>query len=645
MEERVHQEWALFRRRMGQERFVELVECVSALVIVTTTDPDFDETLLPLVEQPNTGNRRIRGMKVRVTLPERYPDVKPDVKVLSRHERAESLQTEIDSFLADNEGAFVLRPLCKWVDKKIGEWRPADDLKETPEEVMKKEKVVIEKARKQREESALVAATSPNIEGVKDLDVLPESQWTLREQQSLEDALKKFPKTMPKHERWRKIFKAVEGKSKAECVARFNFVRNQLRQIHEKAAQEFQRKEAEEREVREKQIALRTAREEARQKAGSTRVHVWTDEDQKLLDNALSQFPSSMEKNERWRRIAAVIPGKSKRECIERFKQVREQLLKEKEREERLANGEPDDLVPDFAPEERGVRATLEDLHMQGIGVMFCSRMKLECSCSNCRTRTVFDVYQNSSTEKSWCNACGALLEIKFNPALIHGSSSGVIGFFDVSNLIVEDLVDADLKAGCFKCGKFGDVKGTVRAKASEVNCFNCHERIRVLYSGWSAKDLQAAKTASIHEKVQKKVSSKSAKPKRDPRIQQGKPLPSEGTCRHYQKSHRWLRFPCCGVAYPCDICHETEGNCSEPKWANRQICGFCASEQPYSKDKPCVKCGKLIASEKHSAHWEGGKGQRNRMLMSNKDNKKFKGSKLKTASNKQNRVGPKSSS
>ena len=87
----------------------------------------------------------------------------------------------------------------------------------------------------------------------------------------------------------------------------------------------------------------------------------------------------------------------------------------------------------------------------------------------------------------------------------------------------------------------------------------------------------------------------KKKKVPKDPAIKEGRPLPDEGTCKHYKKSYRWLRyvfmlsvhvylihiiymaqvcinvictvltmifssvnrFPCCGKVYPCDVCHE----------------------------------------------------------------------------------------
>jgi uncharacterized CHY-type Zn-finger protein len=70
----------------------------------------------------------------------------------------------------------------------------------------------------------------------------------------------------------------------------------------------------------------------------------------------------------------------------------------------------------------------------------------------------------------------------------------------------------------------------------------------------------------------------------KDPAIQEGKPLPNFGTCKHYKKSYRWLRFPCCGKVYPCDVCHDAKED-HEMKFANRMICGFCCKEQVYKGD------------------------------------------------------------
>lgn len=80
--------------------------------------------------------------------------------------------------------------------------------------------------------------------------------------------------------------------------------------------------------------------------------------------------------------------------------------------------------------------------------------------------------------------------------------------------------------------------------------------------------------------------------------------------------SCRWLRFPCCGQRFACDLCHEeavADGH--DAAWATRMVCGFCSREQPL--DKSCKYCGKKLAtsaaqpSGRNTRFWEGGKGCR----------------------------------
>lgn len=56
----------------------------------------------------------------------------------------------------------------------------------------------------------------------------------------------------------------------------------------------------------------------------------WSGEQQRALEQALQKYPSSLDKNERWRLIADDVPGKSKAQCVDRFKFLRQQLSKDK---------------------------------------------------------------------------------------------------------------------------------------------------------------------------------------------------------------------------------------------------------------------------------------------------------------------------
>lgn len=64
---------------------------------------------------------------------------------------------------------------------------------------------------------------------------------------------------------------------------------------------------------------------------------MWSQSQQQQLEAALARFPMGMDKNERWAAIAAAVPGKSKKQCVERFKFVKTQLLAKKKAEKKAA--------------------------------------------------------------------------------------------------------------------------------------------------------------------------------------------------------------------------------------------------------------------------------------------------------------------
>lgn len=56
----------------------------------------------------------------------------------------------------------------------------------------------------------------------------------------------------------------------------------------------------------------------------------WSAEQQRALEAALQKHPASVDKNERWRLIAEDVPGKTKAQCVDRFKFLRDQLTKQR---------------------------------------------------------------------------------------------------------------------------------------------------------------------------------------------------------------------------------------------------------------------------------------------------------------------------
>uniref|UniRef100_H3DPK5 Nucleoporin NUP42 n=1 Tax=Tetraodon nigroviridis TaxID=99883 RepID=H3DPK5_TETNG len=203
------------------------------------------------------------------------------------------------------------------------------------------------------------------------------------------------------------------------------------------------------------------------------------------------------------------------------------------------------------------------------------------------------------------CEKCSADIEAAFRPCMLHRYSD-VLGYLDLRNAAPVDLVlqECELIVGCLTCSQENPLEKLCYGQTKE---FTSQSSISI-----PPRSNKAGPDAlTVHYKV------------RDPAVQKGKPLPEKGACRHYKQSHRWLRFPCCGRAYPCDVCHDEDQD-HPMELATRMICGYCAKEQPYANGKPCVTCGSMMTRGTRSSHWEGGLGCRNRAKMSRNDRQKY---------------------
>lgn len=56
----------------------------------------------------------------------------------------------------------------------------------------------------------------------------------------------------------------------------------------------------------------------------------WSEEQDKALQAALAEFPATMDKNERWTSIAKSVEGKTKKQCVQRFKVIRDAIKSRK---------------------------------------------------------------------------------------------------------------------------------------------------------------------------------------------------------------------------------------------------------------------------------------------------------------------------
>ncbi|KAM8860976.1 uncharacterized protein ACB058_007957 isoform 2-T2 [Synchiropus picturatus] len=217
------------------------------------------------------------------------------------------------------------------------------------------------------------------------------------------------------------------------------------------------------------------------------------------------------------------------------------------------------------------------------------------------------------------CEKCSASIRAAFRPCMLHHYCD-VLGYLDLHNATPVDLVlqDCDLNFSCLNCSNEIPVNNVSYGQMKELNCESCHNKVTFLAESTRFQYIQPRPNRTGASSAT--VGYKSV---RDPAVQKGKPLPEKGTCKHYKQSHRWLRFPCCGRAYPCDVCHD-ENQDHPMELASRMICGYCAKEQPYGNGKPCVSCGSMMTRGARTSHWEGGLGCRNKVKMCRNDRQKY---------------------
>lgn len=393
----------------------------------------------------------------------------------------------------------------------------------------------------------------------------------------------------------------------------------------------------------------------------------WSYHQQEALEKSLANFPKGQEnqEKERWISIAKRVAGKNALDCFERYNFLRAQLLIQQEEQIKAIEIEKitklkvkssektseievkvkEMVVSKLSLEEftklslkTNSKLEISKLEFKNIAYLEPVGVATLCQCLHCGElfEKVLKVEEEEEEKlKFWCNnkKCGHVLEIDLQSVALHQGNLSSVCVFISTSIVAVDVQLITFLATCFECDTKEYIFNVARGKAKEQSCKSCHKKLWLCFQNiFILGDRKFALNS-------REYSTKNIK---DSRIVQGKPLPNEGTCKHYKKSHRWLRFPCCNRAFPCDVCHDLGTNCIETKRATRHICGYCAKEQPFSNDQPCIKCGKEIGAFRRTSHWEGGKGCRNKKLMSTKDKKKYTDSVNKTISNKQNRVGPK---
>ncbi|KAL4785244.1 hypothetical protein BJX76DRAFT_325057 [Aspergillus varians] len=283
--------------------------------------------------------------------------------------------------------------------------------------------------------------------------------------------------------------------------------------------------------------------------------------------------------------------------------------------------------VPDL-PEpttEYGVALSFPFLELYGIELLDLVGLYITIKCDRCKEQLdVKNIPQIKDSNGAIfpkvevCKKCSNPMSIGFRRLLIHPNSHRA-GYLDLDGCTVVDLLPSGFIPTCAECSTSFPAPGVVavRGESAMANCRQCHRKM--VFKIPEVKFLKvgsAAFTSRDRGPTRKK-------PKEVLGIVAGQELPRRGRCTHYSKSYRWFRFGCCAKVFPCDKCHDAATD-HPNEHANRMICGFCSREQIYRPEN-CGICRAYLVGKAGSGFWEGGKGTRNKAMMSRKDPRKYK--------------------
>jgi len=344
----------------------------------------------------------------------------------------------------------------------------------------------------------------------------------------------------------------------------------------------------------------------------------WSKDQQARLELALRRSSATKDLKLKFEFISKSVGEKSPGECLARYRELRAKALAKQgvkvevpkpeeesppRKEEEGAIAKQENLGGD--PEKRGFEVTLQQLQIMGLGIVKAMAVICVVRCSRCGDRQTKTLLADQGI-KYMCGECHVSILLRFRPKLVH-INSHIMGYLDLERCEIVDVLNINALLNCDNC--FSDFigKGFKRGKTTK-NCRKCHRKMHVEFEGFIIEKLVARSGAIAADKVE----TFKGKKKTRQIFTVGQPLPDGGTCKHMKKSHRWFRYQCCGIAYPCEKCHDEKSD-HKWEWANRHICGKCSKEQNVSQ-KICVKCGSTFVRKK-TAFWEGGLGNRDRVL------------------------------
>ncbi|KAL3464939.1 CHY zinc finger domain protein [Aspergillus heterothallicus] len=269
---------------------------------------------------------------------------------------------------------------------------------------------------------------------------------------------------------------------------------------------------------------------------------------------------------------------------------------------------------------EHGVALSFPFLELYGIELLELVGLYITVKCDRCKepldVRNIPQTKDSSgalSPKIETCKKCSNSMSLGFRRLFMHPNANRA-GYLDLDGCTIVDLLPSGFIPTCAECSTSFPGPGVVavRGESAMANCRQCHRKMV-----FNVPEVKFLKVGSAAFTSRDRAPTR-RKPKEVLGIVAGQELPRRGRCIHYGKSYRWFRFSCCSKVYPCDKCHDADTD-HPNEHANRMICGFCSREQIYRPEN-CGICRSYLIGKAGSGFWEGGKGTRNKTLMSRKD-------------------------
>ncbi|KAL4502291.1 hypothetical protein ABPG72_011878 [Tetrahymena utriculariae] len=303
---------------------------------------------------------------------------------------------------------------------------------------------------------------------------------------------------------------------------------------------------------------------------------------------------------------------------------------KEESSDEQEAEEEKKDPTVDL---DLNMHCSLKDLQMRRIAHLRVQSLIVSVKCKSCKYDTELTLcnYLDGSGESVLvnnliCVSCNRMAAIYSSREFVCSTDLNLVFRLGSFTWHILDIRQVSYVVTCEGCNSAKIVENYVTGTNHSSDCHSCFKNLSFIYFGFNIEK------KIDHEYLAKKKSNKvkepsataSMRPKKVGTFKQGEPLPKNGACSHYRHSCRFFRFPCCGKAFPCDLCHD-QSEKHEQIRAKTMICGYCSKEQSIKQE--CSGCQKLLVRiSSNSGYWEGGKGTRNQQSMSSRDSHKFTG-------------------